>query len=138
VETTALHAEWKPRGRVTLDGESELAFPQVPTGPGAYELRLTHGGEVSAYVGETDNLRRRLSHYRNPGPTQRTNIRMNEEWRRRLASDWDALLFTCDVASIDREADPLSLDLNDKYARQLVESAHILHLRKAGIDLLNA
>ncbi len=35
----------------------------------------------TVYVGESDNLRRRISHYRNPGPTQRTNIRINDRIR---------------------------------------------------------
>jgi hypothetical protein len=28
-------------------------------------------------VRETDNLQRRLAHYRNPGPSQATNLRLN-------------------------------------------------------------
>ena len=35
---------------------------------------MTDGGRtLGLYVGETDNLQRRLAHYRNPGPTQATN-----------------------------------------------------------------
>jgi hypothetical protein len=50
----------------------------VSTSPGLYRFRISKfDGGAAIYVGETDNLQRRFAHYRNPGPTQATNLRLN-------------------------------------------------------------
>src|SRR4051794_10167008 len=65
-------------GEVSVGADEKLRFPALPATPGVYRFRLLgHSDSVSAYIGETDNLRRRGHHYRNPGPTQPTNIRLN-------------------------------------------------------------
>ena len=41
-----------------------------------YRFRLDGVAQsISTYIGESDNLQRRSSGYRNPGPSQKTNIR---------------------------------------------------------------
>jgi hypothetical protein len=131
-----LEAEWLEGGRVKLDTAGKLAFPQIPSRSGAYELRLA-GTEEAAYVGETDNLRRRSNHYRNPDRTQQTNIRMNEQMRRQGANGGHILLRIC-TSDVTFVGEPTTLDLEDKAARRLVESAHILHLSREGVTILNA
>lgn len=69
--------EWTDAGQVILDSKHKLRFPPLPKAPGAYRLRLSGTGSVSVYIGETDNLYDRAMGYRNPGPSQQTNIRMN-------------------------------------------------------------
>lgn len=64
---------WSSLGPVGLDS-GRLAFPRAPERPGIYRLDL--GDRV--YIGETDRLRRRFQHYRTPGPSQRTNVRLNK------------------------------------------------------------
>lgn len=71
---------WHPTGSVILDAAGKLLFPRPDDAPGLYRLSLTGKGDAPdrIYVGETDNLRRRLSgNYRNPGPTQQTSLRVN-------------------------------------------------------------
>lgn len=85
--------EWVP---VTDDHRNPYQFP-VPVG----HLRARHRGAAvyrwvsrrfdgtveSIYVGETDNLGRRIYGYLNPGPSQQTNLRMNDEFKSLVADD---------------------------------------------------
>lgn len=137
METSSLHADWQASGPITLDDQGKLLFSQPPITPGAYELRLL-GTADAAYVGETDNLRRRLRHYRNPGRSQRTNIRMNDEMLQHIADGHHIALRTCTSAVVTTGIATHALDLEDKASRQLVESAHILLLRRQGVRILNA
>lgn len=68
----AVDFSWTPLGRLRLEAGT-LRFPAVIDAPGVYRLDI--GDRV--YVGETDRLRRRLQHYRTPGPRQATNLRLN-------------------------------------------------------------
>lgn len=79
-ETTvsaAIRLGWSKVGPIRLDMQGELAFPSLQEEPGIYRFQFTRGGMAHAYVGETNRLRRRLHHYKNPGPSQCTNIRKN-------------------------------------------------------------
>lgn len=48
-----------------------------PASPGIHRFTLITDTGRSFYVGESDRLARRMGNYRNPGPTQPTNQRMN-------------------------------------------------------------
>ncbi len=69
--------EWEPAGAIRIDSSGKLEFPRLPAEPGIYRIRFTDGTKWSAYIGESDNLRRRARNYRNPGPTQQTSKRVN-------------------------------------------------------------
>jgi hypothetical protein len=68
---------WQALGPITLE-LGKLQLPRPPASPGLYRFDLPAAeGMPSAYIGQTDGLPRRFNHYRNPGPSQRTNIRIN-------------------------------------------------------------
>ncbi|HEV7276572.1 MAG TPA: hypothetical protein VGN80_09820 [Devosiaceae bacterium] len=69
---------WQPMGALSIDASGKLAFPDVPSAAGIYRFRVRSEQGQKCYFGEGDQLRRRFSHYRNPGPSQLTNIRLNE------------------------------------------------------------
>ncbi|CAL9584650.1 hypothetical protein SUDANB95_05070 [Actinosynnema sp. ALI-1.44] len=72
---------WWRAGEVRMDRGGGLVFPALPHVPGIYRLTLSEApGQTRpmVYVGETDDLRRRLNSYRTPGSTQQTNVRLNE------------------------------------------------------------
>ncbi len=53
------------------------------------------------YIGETDNLRRRLSsNYRNPGPSQQTSLRINRLLREHLGRGGAVKLWVATGAGI--------------------------------------
>lgn len=128
----SLRFQWHPVGLVSLDND-RLRFPEVPDQPGVY--RFTIGGRV--YIGETNRLRRRFQHYRTPGPTQATNIRLNgllidalrggEMVTAEIVSDAEV--------SFDDKFKPVRFDL--KSARLMVENAALLRAELAGEPVIN-
>jgi hypothetical protein len=83
----ALRMKWQQIGVAVLDTNHKIEFPKLPSKPGLYRLNVTRpDGSEGRYVGETDNLQRRFAHYRNPGPTQATNIRLNALCMRAIAN----------------------------------------------------
>lgn len=105
-------------GTVSQQG-GKLRFPVVPEEPGIYQFAI---GE-SIYVGETDRLRRRFQHYRTPGPSQFTNIRINHSIVAALNEGFEVVVSTIDEATICVDGVELRLDLSRKSGRLLVESA---------------
>lgn len=72
--------EWRDAGVIALDDDGEVLIPALPREAGLYEMTfLGARGQARSrvYVGESDDLRRRATHYRNPGPTQETNRCLN-------------------------------------------------------------
>ncbi len=113
-------------GKVSqLDGK--LHFPVVPEEPGIYQFAIRD----RIYVGETDRLRRRFQHYRTPGPSQQTNIRMNYSILTALNEGFEIVVSTIEQATINVDGINSSLDLSRKSGRLLVESAVLsaAHLR---------
>lgn len=130
-----LFAQPKPLGPVRLDGKEKLVFPDTDYVPGIYRFTITgSGGAASAYVGETMRLKQRFQHYRTPGPSQRTNIRLNERFRRTVESGGTVVV---DVVLTATMSDAL-LDLTMKPDRMLIENAWLLLLRRQGVRLENA
>jgi hypothetical protein len=74
----ALRLRWKAVGSAAKGSDGKVKFPTLSTEPGLYRFRIwKQDGSKAVYVRESDNLQRRFSHYRNPGPTQETNLRLN-------------------------------------------------------------
>lgn len=65
--------------------------------PGIYRWRVEREGRVSVYIGETENIVRRLTQYLKPGSTQITNRRLRDRLDYELHSgariSFDILLF---------------------------------------------
>lgn len=125
-------ATWREGGPILLDAQGGIAFPELPRAPGAYRMTLTGApgqGKPRVYIGETDLLQRRMAHYRTPGPTQSTNIRMNDSLRKHLSSGGVAsMAFIADALfrAADDDQSPVPLDLSRKAARRLVENAALV------------
>ena len=123
---------WRELGAIRLDAK-KLAFPSAPETPGLY--RFDFGDRI--YVGETDRLRRRFQHYRTPGPTQTTNIRLNAIIAEVLAKSGTAEVSIVTDASVKIEGVTTALDLSQKSARLLLESAALTEGRLAGTSVVN-
>ena len=73
----------------------------------SYRSTITRmSGEVTVYVGETDRLKRRLQHYRTPGPSQRTNVRLNELMRMVLQAGGQVGVHVIEGASVEIDSRP--------------------------------
>ena len=100
--------------------------------PGIYRFTLI-GEHTSFYVGESDNLARRMAGYRRPGPTQHTNIRMKQRFQDILAGGGAIEVAVVLEASFDDEP----LDFLTKPARLLVKNAALVDLIRAGATVEN-
>lgn len=126
----SISLQWKAGGEASLDGTGKPVSASLDSIPGLYRMTLTGGGltRQMVYIGETDNLRRRLSgNYRNPGPRQQTSLRINalpckhlstEDGRVAVAIATDAELR---ITGADQH-----LDLTRKAGRLLAESAALV------------
>jgi hypothetical protein len=133
-----LALKWRMIGTLVCDLSGSLLFPKIEPAPGLYRFRLSGNFGQRSYVGETVNLRRRFAHYRKPGPTQATNIRMNQVLREHLEAGG---LINIDVVTdsvllrIDGSA--LPVDLDSKSVRRLLENAALVHGVGLNIESLN-
>jgi hypothetical protein len=126
--------EWMDAGRVDLvDGK--LRMPELSDMPGIYRFSLRdHAGALTrSYVGEGASLTRRMSSYRNPGPTQSTNVRLNALLRATIEAGGSiAVAIVASATFMDS-----ALDLNERPARLLIENAALVHLGSTGATIEN-
>jgi hypothetical protein len=130
-EELTLRFGWLAAGALALDPDGGVRFPRLPPMPGLYrfQFRLADVREpVSVYVGETDNLERRMASYRTPGLSQATDIRLNRRFRNYLRSDGTVLLDVTTAVYIDDDA----ADLTSEPVRRLAESAALVLLAERG------
>jgi hypothetical protein len=129
---------WLPLGRVELGLGSKLVFPMADAVPALYRFRIRRADTEKCYIGQTENLSRRLGLYRNPGPSQQTNIRLNAEMVQALAAGAEigVSAVTAD-AWIDRGAGPVPADLSSVATRCLLENAAILESAAIDVEALN-
>jgi hypothetical protein len=127
--------DWSSAGEITLQ-DGRPTFPRLPEGPGLYRFTFEGGDQARAvYIGESDGLRRRAQHYRTPGATQRTNLRMNKEIVEALAGGFVVTVATITSASVAIDGNASRpVDLSRKTSRQIVENAamaEVIGLREA-------
>lgn len=121
-----------------LDAGGKLLFPSAPPKPGLYRFRIRAPEREERYVGEADDLRRRFQHYRTPGPTQATNIRLNERFSH-APNQGAKIAVAIVVASawIRREDSLEQADLALKTVRRLFESLALVAENDTLITSLN-
>jgi hypothetical protein len=110
-------------------------MPRLPEQPGTYRFTIKGRDRSSNrfYIGESDNLSRRMSSYRNPGPIQPTNVRLHgllcETLERGGSADVAAVL----KATIDSQL----IDLKTKPGWLVVENVALVQLEAAGYEVEN-
>jgi len=135
--TCRLQFVWAPLGMVELD-DGKLRFPMVSNSPGLYRLRITFSDERRAvYFGESENVRRRFSNYRNPGPTQQTSLRIGQKLKELLAAGAQVTAAVADDAWFDISAGKVRADFSIKSIRRLFEQFAICSQHGLEIESLN-
>jgi len=134
-ETGTIRFEWLDAGTIDLDSSNKPVFDRLPSEPGVYRFSFTDadGRLVGVYVGESDNLARRMGHYRNPGPTQPTNQRIHARILQVLGAGGDAALAVATTASIDKDA----LDFTSRPARLLAENLALARAAQQQLPIEN-
>jgi hypothetical protein len=129
---------WTSAGNISLDSEQKIRFPKTASRPGLYRFEIASQDGRAHYIGETDQLPRRLQHYRTPGPSQRTNIRLNALLIHHLKrGDQVSLSVVLDGVTVTCDGELYPVDLNRKSERILLENAALLGANATGIKLLN-
>jgi hypothetical protein len=111
----------------------KLLFPTAPAQPGVYIFNIRD----KIYVGESDGLKRRFQHYRTPGPTQHTNIRINAAVIGALQEGFDIKVSTITEALVEYGDTIAELDFSKKSGRLLVENAVLTSALLSGLMVEN-
>jgi hypothetical protein len=99
-----------------------------------YRLAISEkDGTTAIYVGEADELRRRFAHYRNPGPTQPRNKRINALLTRLVAEGGRASLAIATTATIEISGVSSPL-VTKKASRLLAENAALVEAAIICVD----
>ena len=110
-------------------------------GPSIYRWvsRRSDGTIESIYVGETENLGRRIYNYLNPGASQQTSLRMNAELKELVAGDHVVTLERVKFKTILLGGVEIpTASLADKHVRVMLEHALLLTAQSQGISTRNA
>ena len=129
--------QWDDCGNVYLGAKDDLLqFPELDPLPGVYLFRLDDGKKTEVYIGETDNMKRRVTQYRNPGSSQTTNINLNKIMKNYLKSGGRITIHLMNLITVEIDGKIIG-GLDDKYVRRFLENAAILHTIQQGDQLLN-
>ena len=130
--------DWKLAGSINLDWKQRLVFPPLGAGPGVYMFEVDTGSEIRVYIGEAENLRRRMQHYRTPGSSQKTNIRLNESLTETLKSKSLVTLWTIGAeAALTINEEKMSVNLSSQTERRLLESSALIVAKNGDAVILN-
>ena len=133
-----LKMEWTVLGKVFLDDRGALSFPKATSVPAIYRFQLRFPDTETQYIGETVNLARRLAQYRKPGPSQVTNLRLNDKFKAELEVGADiTVTVATSGAWIEQGTVRQDADFTSKVVRCLFENAAILDTGAAEIESLN-
>jgi len=140
VLTCALRLEWQPVDSISQDADGKIRFPKLPASPGLYQIKIFRpDGNPAIYVGETDNLQRRFAHYRNPGPTQQTNLRLNALLKELLSRNAKIEIeIVTDRAWISWSGPEVKANLGRKPIRRLFENFVLCIERADNVEDLNS
>lgn len=128
--------EWESHDAVRIVG-GKLLFPDAPERPGIYRFTFRSTSAESVYIGEADRLRRRFAHYRNPGPTQHTNQRINTAMKSLIENGGKVELETATQIRVDIDGRGVVADLAHRPYRLLAENAALVIAREAGQTVEN-
>ena len=122
-----LQLAWQPIGAAVRDPDGRLRFADPTQAAGIYRIILWgRRGQIQleVYIGEAQDLRRRWSNYRHPGPTQHTSRRVSARLLDHLDQGGQITLAIATSATIqDGDHAPTPLSLTRKTARVLAEHA---------------
>ena len=132
--------EWHLAGALTIDANGFLRFPAMPRLPGLYrfDFSMIDAQTRALYIGESENLRKRVGNYRNAkkdGGNNRTSRRIHKEVVAHLSVGGTIdFAITTDV----RIGGDVVTDLRRKSARRLAENAAVLRAQTApNVQVLN-
>ncbi|MCC5947772.1 MAG: hypothetical protein JJT89_04880 [Nitriliruptoraceae bacterium] len=132
-----VHLQWQRVGAVVLGAAGALQFPRVEPRPAVYRLTLFEGAQVDqVYLGESNNLSRRLRNYMKPGPTQATSLRISALVTGHVQRG-DVTLDVAGGLRFSVDGRDIDVDLSRKADRVLIEHAALVETVSAGHCVAN-
>ncbi|MCF6292542.1 MAG: hypothetical protein L3J04_04005 [Robiginitomaculum sp.] len=133
-----LKFRWSLKGAVYLDHKNRPKFPDVQEQSAVYRLVIETETGIQFYIGETDNLRRRMQGYRTPGPTQSTNQRLTGIMKSSLLLGKAVRLEVMrSVRSKEAKSNMTLKNFGNRYVRCLFENAAIILAMNNSEKILN-
>jgi len=134
----SLRMEWRKVGKIELDGR-RLRFPEVPKAAGLYRFDLVPPNlSPWRYVGQAENLSKRLQQYRTPGRRQDTSRRVSSQIRHVLGIGGSVeMAVATGEAAVCRKGHCEQADFSDVKQRMLFERLGILFACSGTVVCLN-
>ena len=112
---------------------------QIQQKPAIYRWSfLKKGLPVKAYIGETEDLRKRVGGYINPGPSQETNKRINGEFKGAVQSGLTVQLEILHVEPVRINRVRVNTEhLFDPFLRKMLENFVLADFDVVNCELLN-
>jgi hypothetical protein len=129
--------QWSEAGEIRLDCVGKPEFPKLSATPGVYAFRFASQDGTTVYIGEAENLQRRAAHYRNPGPSQQTNIRLNQRMRSHLTTNGRIFMQLVAETRLEINGSVEECDLRNIFARRFLENAALLAIARSGHKVEN-
>jgi hypothetical protein len=127
--------DWHHRGDVQLTDDGRPLLPTLPKEGGVYRMTFVRPtGGSAVYVGESLDLSRRAYHYRNPGPRQKTSLRINGLLRDELGKGMRVEVETVTRPSLTIDDKEVTVDFSKKPMRLLFENAALVELAARGTE----
>lgn len=111
-------------GSTQVDHKGRLKFPAAQIHATIYKLEINTIDDKFIYIGETENNKRRFQHYRTPGATQSTNIRLNQIMLETLSDGGVVNIYIMEDMKLQK-SHLNEVQIEDKNKRQLFERAAI-------------
>ncbi|WP_165970273.1 hypothetical protein [Actinomadura sp. 6K520] len=150
----SVRLSWRPLGDVKINDEGSLIFPSMHsllnkggiyriTGRRPIDSKGTHDRPARwwFYIGQTGNIQARMYKYRNPGPDQKTNIRINNALRFELERGTEVYLHVSFDMELRVGRQWMDLDTDSTTQRTLAETAALYQAYRTAdpldVDMLN-
>ena len=135
----SLAFNWKQLGQVSLGVNKKLDFPCMSLDkPCVYRIDIKGSKGCEVYIGEAVKYNQRMRGYQSPGPTQRTNQRMNDNITEALQSNGlVSVLMVADGAHLCMNGEDRLVDMTEKHQRVLIENAALCEAYTSGLIVLN-
>ena len=129
--------DWEAARPVTRDASEQLNFPpDLRPVPAIYWFRFTGVGVTRHYVGEAEDLVRRMAGYRAGYEKQTTNRRLNLRMNEHLKTGGQVEMSVATSGAVTVDGERRPLDLGRKVSRLLAEAA-AMHAVPPGEPLEN-
>lgn len=130
-----------PAHRFEFPGDVTAYMRREYAGPAIYRwvvFDLTIGDRKEMYVGEAEDLCRRITQYLQPGPSQLTNKRLHALFQSYRAQGHSVTIQRLRFESLSLgEFDMSQTDLFSKHTRVFIEHMLVTYYSKAGFVLIN-